>query len=376
MTQTIAIIGGGIAGISTAYSCSLIDPTAEVVLVEAEKQLAYHTTGRSAALLYENYGEASVRGLTRASLNFYHNTPEGLVDAPLLSLRPLIHAGTAEQSDLIDELIADGADGTIPTQEITVMEALDLFPALNISRVERAIIEIGTADIDVSALHQAFVRGFRRNNGQIVTSARVDSATREKNGWKIETTTGGFGADVVINASGAWGDVVAKRAGIEPIGLNPKRRTAFMVNAPVAETSEWAMLDDAAHSWYIKPDGPQLLCSPADETPSEPCDAKPLEEDIALAIERINTATTLNIRSVNSSWAGLRTFTTDRSMVIGPDPDEPSFIWCAGQGGTGIQTSPAAGQLTAELAINGKPSESLANLNLEGLLPNRLRRPL
>ena len=123
MTQTIAIIGGGIAGISTAYSCSLIDPTAEVVLVEAEKQLAYHTTGRSAALLYENYGEASVRGLTRASLNFYHNTPEGLVDAPLLSLRPLIHAGTAEQSDLIDELIADGADGTIPTQEITVMEA-------------------------------------------------------------------------------------------------------------------------------------------------------------------------------------------------------------------------------------------------------------
>ena len=149
-----------------------------------------------------------------------------------------------------------------------------------------------------------------------------------------------------------------------------------MVTAPVPETSEWAMLDDAAHSWYIKPDGPQLLCSPADETPSEPCDAKPLEEDIALAIERINTATTLNIRSVNSSWAGLRTFTTDRSMVIGPDPDEPSFIWCVGQGGTGIQTSPAAGQLTAELAISGKPSESLANLNLEGLLPNRLRRPL
>ena len=133
-----------------------------------------------------------------------------------------------------------------------------------------------------------------------------------------------------------------------------------MVTAPVPETSEWAMLDDAAHSWYIKPDGPQLLCSPADETPSEQCEAKPLEEDIALAIERINAATTVNIRSVNSSWAGLRTFTTDRSMVIGPDPDEPSFIWCVGQGGTGIQTSPAAGQLTAELAINGKPSESLS----------------
>jgi len=376
MTQRIVVIGGGIAGISTAHSCSLIDSSTQVTLVEAENQLAYHTTGRSAALLYENYGAPSVRGLTRASLDFFHNTPEGLTDAPLLSLRPLIHVGTAKQSELIDELIKEGADGTQPTEEISVKEALELFPALNTIHLERAIVETGTADIDVAALHQAFVRGFRQHGGEITTSARVDSATKERNGWKIETTTGELEADVVINAAGAWGDHVAKRAGIETIGLHPKRRTAFMVNAPVLETSQWAMLDDAAHSWYVKPDGPQLLCSPADETPSDPCDAKPLEEDIARAIERINEATTLNIRSINSSWAGLRTFTSDRSMVIGPDPEEPSFIWCVGQGGTGIQTSPAAGQLTAELAINGETSESLSNLNLDGLLPNRLRRPL
>ena len=375
MTKRIVVIGGGIAGISTAYSCSLIDSTARVVLVEAENQLAYHTTGRSAALLYENYGAASVRGLTRASLDFFHNTPEDLIDAPLLSLRPLIHVGTAKQSELIDELIEEGADGTQPTEEISVKEALELFPALNTSQLERAIVETGTADIDVAALHQAFVRGFRQHGGEITTSTRVDSATKKKSSWKIETTTGELEADVVINAAGAWGDHVAKRAGIEPIGLQPKRRTAFMVNAPASDTSQWAMLDDAAHSWYIKPDGPQLLCSPADETPSEACDAKPLEEDIALAIDRINEATTLNVRSVNSSWAGLRTFTSDRSMVIGPDPEEPSFVWCVGQGGTGIQTSPAAGQLTAELTINGETSESLANLNLDGLLPNRLRRP-
>ena len=369
----IAVVGGGIAGASAAYHLTVVHPDAEVLLLEAEPVLAHHTTGRSAAILAGNLSTPPNRILTRASVGFLREPPEGLVDAPLLAPRPVLHVATASQSRFVDELLEAGSGLPSPTAELTPGEAVAHFPPLRKERVDRAALDADCYDLDVGALHQAYVRGLRRGGGRIATSTRVDAARRDGAGWRLATTEGDMGADVVVNAAGAWGDLVAISAGVEPVGLQPCRRTAFMVNGPGGDTTGWAFTIDVEHRWYTKDDGPQMLCSLGEETPSEPCDARPAEVDVALAIDRINAATTLDIRSVNSAWAGLRTFAPDRSMVLGPDPAEPAFVWCVGQGGCGIQTSPGAGRLTADLALGGDPSAAFDGADVSGLLPGRLR---
>ncbi|SVA23265.1 uncharacterized protein METZ01_LOCUS76119 [marine metagenome] len=369
----IAVVGGGIAGVSAAYHLVEAHPDTEVFLLEAEPVLAHHTTGRSAAILLENLTTRPNLILTRASVDFLRDTPTDLVDAPLLSPRTVMHISSEAQSDQMDELLAEGSLLPSPSVELTVDEAMGYFPPLRRELVHRAVLEPDCADIDVGALHQAYVRGFRRGGGRITTSARVDAARPDGNGWRLETTDGDVGADIVVNAAGAWGDVVAARAGVEPIGLQPCRRTAFMVNGPGGDATGWSFTADVAQNWYVKNDGEQMLCSLGDETPSKPCDAKPAELDIALAIERINEATTLGIRSVNSAWAGLRTFTPDRSLAIGPDSDQPTFVWCVGQGGCGIYTSRGAGVLLADLALGGEPSATFGGADVSGLLPGRFR---
>ena len=373
MSTRIAVIGGGIAGVSAAHHILELDPGADVVLLEMEATLAQHTTGRSAALLLENLGTASTRAICSASLRFLRETPDGLVDGPLLTHRRVLHVGTTEQDAAIEQMLADGVSATTDTVEVDLDEAMRLFPPLRRDRLHRALVEPDSADIDVGALHQAFVRGFRRAGGRIATSTRVDAARPDGGGWRLDTTDGDVGVDLVVNAAGAWGDVVAHGAGVEPVGLEPRRRTAFMVDGPGTDTTGWAFTGNIALDWYIKDDGPQMLCSLGEQNPSEPCDARPEEIDVALAIDRINEATTLGIRSVNSAWTGLRTFAPDESMVIGPDPDHPTFVWCVGQGGTGIQTSPGAGRLTAELSLGGDPSAAFAGLVLDEVGPGRFR---
>ena len=374
VTTRVAVIGGGIAGVSAAHHLLEVRPDAHVLLLEMEATLAHHTTGRSAALLLENLGTSSVRALCAASLDFLRETPEDLVDTPLLSRRPVLHVGTEDKDESVDRMLVAGRESaTTPTIEVDVDEAMRLFPPLRRERIHRAIVEPDSADIDVGALHQAFVRGFRRAGGQIATSTRVDAATPDGDGWRLDTTDGPVGADVVVNCAGAWGDMVATTAGVEPVGLQPMRRTAFMVDGPGLDTTGWAFVGDIDLDWYLRDDGPQMLCSLAEENPSEPCDPKPEEVDVALAIERLNEATTLDIRSVNSAWVGLRTFAPDRSMVIGPDPNQPTFVWCVGQGGTGIQTAPGAGRLTAELALGVGPSPAFAGLVLDEVRPGRFR---
>ena len=374
VTTRVAVIGGGIAGVSAAHYLLEVRPDAHVLLLEMEANLAHHTTGRSAALLLENLGTSSVRALCAASLDFLRETPEDLVDTPLLSRRPVLHVGTEDKDESVDRMLVAGRESaTTPTIEVDVDEAMRLFPPLRRERIHRAIVEPDSADIDVGALHQAFVRGFRRAGGQIATSTRVDAATPDGDGWRLDTTDGPVGADVVVNCAGAWGDVVATTAGVEPVGLQPMRRTAFMVDGPGLDTTGWAFVGDIDLDWYLRDDGPQMLCSLAEENPSEPCDPKPEEVDVALAIERLNEATTLDIRSVNSAWVGLRTFAPDRSMVIGPDHNQPTFVWCVGQGGTGIQTAPGAGQLTAELALGVGPSPAFGGLVLDEVRPGRFR---
>lgn len=365
----IAVIGGGIAGVSAAFAVARHPSGPEVVLVEAEARLAQHTTGRSAAQLIENYGAAPNRTLTAASLGFFADPPEELVDTPLLSPRPQLTVATETQSAALDDALAAGG-GLV--QEVDHNQAISLFGALEPTAFVRAMVEPSSADIDVAALHQAFVRGLRQHGASIRLDARVDRISRASHGWDLGWADAGMGADVIVNAAGAWGDVVAELAGMEPVGLQPKRRTAFMVSSPVGvESADWALVADVDHTWYCKPDGPQFLCSPADETPSDPCDAKPEETDVALAIERINTATTLGIRSVASAWAGLRTFVDDGAMVIGPDPADAAFIWAVGQGGTGIQTSPGAGDLVAALVMGERPPPGV---DVAGLSPARTRQ--
>ncbi len=375
----IAVIGGGIAGVSAAAALVAHPSRPEVVLLEAEDQLARHTTGRSAAQLIENYGAGPVRPLTTASLPYFRSPPERFCPTALLRNQPVLTVGLPDQDDVMEAHLAGARRSNADIAEITPAEAGRLFPPLRTERLGRVVIEPGSSDIDVAALHQSFVRAFTTGGGRVETLARVDAARRRGSGrpWTVETTKGEWEADVVVNAAGAWGDVVAERAGVEPVGLVPKRRTAFMVASRWDDSAGWPMAAEAELAWYLKPDGPQFLCSPADETPSDPVDAKPEEIDIAIAIERINEATTLDIRSIRSSWAGLRTFAPDGAMVIGPDPDDPGFVWCVGQGGTGIQTSPGAGQLVADLCLDGAPGPTFdgIELDLAGLAPGRFRVP-
>jgi D-arginine dehydrogenase len=379
MSQTkIVVIGGGIAGVSAAYALCRHRSQPSVILIEAEPFLAHHTTGRSAAQLIENYGTAPTRILTRASQPFLTEPPDGLTDGPLLEARGLLSVAGSDQEEPFERTLAEGREQNPSITEITPTEAVALFPYLRAELVARALLEPDSADIEVAGLHQAFVRGIARAGGLIETSERAVGLARGELGWDVTTSAGTTrGADIIVNAAGAWGDQVGAMAGLGPIGLRPLRRTAFMVPAPAAEAGREPLVADIEHRWYTKRDGAQYLCSPADETPSEPCDAKPEEIDIARAIDLINTATTMGIRTVRSSWAGLRTFSPDDTMVLGPDPTDTSFVWSVGQGGIGIQTSPAAGQLVADLALDGSPGPIFDGLDIDpsafspGRFPNR-----
>jgi D-arginine dehydrogenase len=239
-----------------------------------------------------------------------------------------------------------------------------------------AVLEPDAMDIDVAALHQAYVQGLRARAGTIHRNAPVVAIERGDNGWRVRTPSGEFDTALVVNAAGAWCDEIAAHAGLPRIGLQPLRRTAFTCAAPDdVDVRSWPLVADVDDRYYFKPEGPQLLCSLADETPSPPCDARPEEVDVALAIERINAATTLELRHVRRAWAGLRTFAPDRSLVIGIDPDAPGFCWLAGQGGYGIQTAPAAARAAVGLVTEGRlPADLLAlGVTADQLSPARFR---
>ncbi|MEM9135341.1 MAG: FAD-binding oxidoreductase [Actinomycetota bacterium] len=361
----VVVIGGGIAGVAAAYALCTHPRRPRVHLVETEAQLAHHTTGRSAAQLIVNYGTAPTKALTVASLPFFRHTPDGLVDAPLLTERGVLSLATDDQDDVVAANVAEGRAAGARIELLDPDQALDLVPLLRPDAFTQAVYEPESADIDVAGLHQAFVRGVRAAGGVIETSRAVTDLTPTADGWRCDTTDGPLEAAVVVNAAGAWGDVVAGWAGVRPVGLQPRRRTAFMVNATGGGRLDEPLACEITHRWYIKRDGAQYLCSPADQTPSEPCDAKPEELDVAMAIDRINAATTLDIRSVRSAWAGLRTFAPDETMVLGPDPDRPAFVWCVGQGGTGIQTAPSAGRLVADLSLDGRPGLTFGGVSLD-----------
>ncbi|GGF34508.1 NAD(P)/FAD-dependent oxidoreductase [Williamsia phyllosphaerae] len=372
-TADVIVIGGGIAGVSVAYELS---DDRRVVLLEREPALAFHTTGRSAALFLESYGNRVIRGLTTASRDFLTDPPD-CFDRPLLTPRPLLQFARVGRGDALRSMFAEVATLTPNVELLTPTEAVALFGALRPETIDAALHEPGSMEIDVHALHQGYLRGLRARGGAVATSAGVASLRFAHGLWEVVTTDGDvIRAPVVVDAAGAWADELGHSVGATPIGLTPRRRTVFMLAMPDGLARDGLpTISDIDESFYLKPDGAQLLCSPADETPTPPSDARPDDLEIARALDEIAEVTTIGSRHVRSSWAGLRSFVPDRTPVAGPDPDLPGFSWCAGQGGYGIQTCAALARVTAAL-IRGQdlPGDVTSRgVSAGDLLPSRGR---
>ena len=359
----VIIVGAGIAGASAGY---FLSESRRVALLEREEQPGYHTTGRSAAVFIETYGNDSVRALTTGARPFFESPPAGFCDAPLLTPRGVMLVGRADQQEAIDRHYDDASPRSGTVRRLSADEALAICPVLRPDYVAGGLEESACMDIDVAGLHQGYLKGLRARGGKVVTNAQVRELTPAPGGgWVVDTPAGRFQAPVLVDAAGAWADEVAEQAGVRPVGLTPKRRTAMLIDPPDGvDISAWPIILDADEELYFKPDAGKLLVSPADETPSPPCDAQPDEMDIAIAIDRLEKMTTLSVRRIGHKWAGLRTFAPDKTLIAGFDPDVDGFFWLAGQGGYGIQTSPSMGRIAAALIAGDEFPRDLAALGL------------
>lgn len=366
----ILIIGGGIAGASAGAELARTHP---VLVLEGEDAPGYHSTGRSAAVYSESYGNRAVRALTRASRHFFHHPPADFSAYPLLKRRSWLHVAAASQASVLETFLAT-EDVAPRVRRIGPEEALALSPLLlPETAAAGGAYEQDAADIDVDALHQGYLRLLRQRGGTIITGAQVIALARSGGQWLIQSTAGAFRARVVVNAAGAWADRVAMLAGIAPMRLQACRRTAVLVEPAAREISDsWPLTVDIEEAYYFKPDAGLLFISPADETPVEPCDVQPEELDVAIAIDRVERATGVTIARVRRKWAGLRTFAPDRAPVIGFDAAAPGFFWLAGQGGYGIQTAPAAAALAAALVRDEPRPPELASFDPAAVSPARL----
>lgn len=338
------------AGASAGYFLSAVGG---VTLLEMESAPGYHSTGRSAALFSEYYGNRTVRALTAASRAFFMVPPPGFTDGRLLGPRGVVALCPHGAEERFAAVLASGLTTPTPVREIDADEVLRHCPIVRTGWYSRAMFKPAAMDIDVDLVHQGFLRGIRANGGTVVSSAKVRGLERRGGVWRADTDAGEYAAPVVVNAAGAWADEVAAMAGVRTVGLVPLRRTAFITDPPDGmDIARWPMVADVTETFYFKPESGRLLVSPSDATPSPPCDARPGDLDVARAAERVQEATTLVIRSVKHAWAGLRTAVPDDTPVIGAAPDAPGFVWLAGLSGYGVQSSPATGRLAAAAAMN------------------------
>ena len=365
------IVGSGMAGAGAAYELA---GRASVLLLEREGAHGYHTTGRSAALFIETYGNAVIRGLTRSSRAFFEAPPEGFCAYPLLTPRGCLTIGRADQAQAMADALAESRGAMAPLSREAV---LALVPSLRSDYVAGGLLEPAAMDADVEALHQGFLRGAKQRGAEIRLDQEVTVIERGAGGFVVTCADGSaFEARVLVNAAGAWADVIARMTGVAPVGLQPMRRTAVIVDAPAGvDARAWPAVIDVDEQFYFKPDAGRILASPGDETPSEPCDAWADDMDVAICIDRMQAAADIPVQRIVRSWAGLRSFVPDRSPVIGFDDQVPGFFWLAGQGGYGVQTGPAAARTAAALALGERlPDDIAANdVTAESLSPTRLR---
>ena len=342
MDADFIIIGGGIAGVSAAARLSQLG---SVLLVECEDSLAYHASGRSAALYEPHYGAAPVVGLSLASRDYF------FAQKDVLSPRGLLMVAKADEMEV---LRADALDMNLAL--ISADEACAMVPVLNPAVVAGGATADHAWDIDTDLLLQGFARAARANGARILTQARVNGIQRCKGEWVVTTSAGVFSSGLLVNAAGAWVDVVARMAGVQPLGFQPNRRSMARIAAPGAhDVRRWPMLFGVGETWYAKPDAGALLVSPAEEHPMPPHDAFADDMVLAEGLARYEAMVTEPVTRLITSWAGLRTFAPDRVLVIGRDVREPAFFWLAGQGGYGFQSSPAASQLVADLIAGQAP---------------------
>lgn len=349
-----------------------------VTVLEMEDGLGYHSTGRSAALFSEYYGNRCVRALTAAARPFFDAPPAGFAAHPLLTPRGVVALAPpgAEAEARFETVLADGRECASGVRELSADEVQRLCPVLRPDWYARAMHKPGAMDIDVDGLHQGFVRGIRAKGGRVLTRAAVRGLERRAGLWRATTAEGTvFAAPLVVNAAGAWADALAELAGVEPLGLVPKRRTACIVPPPPGlDVTAWPLVCDVTETFYFKPEAGGLMLCPVDATPLAPCDARPDDLDVAIAAARFEEVTTLTVRRISHQWAGLRVFARDDTPAVGPAPDAPGFFWLAGLGGYGIQIAPSVGRAVAALATAGRLPDDLAGqgVTADALAPARL----
>ena len=372
-TVDVCIIGGGMAGASVAFHLA---PHASVTVLEREPHVGYHSTGRSAALYAPNYCSSLVQRLTLAGQPFLTTPPPGFTTTPLLHDRGYLMIGCTAQRAARGKY-EDEAQADLDTRRLTPHEARELVPVLRPEAMDWALLDPHAWDLDVDSLLQGFLRGARAHGARVLTAREVTAIERDGATWHIAGPSFDLRAGIVVNASGAWADELAGRAGVAPLGLVPHRRTAFMFDAPEnIVVANWPMVADADEQFYFKPDAARLLGSLGEEVPSPPVDAQPEDLDVAIAVDRIEQVIDFPVRRVLRSWTGLRVFAPDRDPVSGFEPGMPGFYWHAGLGGVGIQTAAALGPFAAAMILGHRPPTAISERHVgpAQLAPERLRR--
>ena len=364
----IIVLGAGIAGASVAAH---VAEHRTIAILDMEDRPGYHTTSRSAASFEPNYGPNPILALTRASRDFFMNPPEGFSDAPLFTKRGSLVLEASGQEKAAEVFLAKAVN----IEELSEAQLRAMVPVLREGYATRGFLESGTGALDVDLLHHGYLRLFKQRGGVLKLQAGATKIKKMGETWHIETPQGVFTTKLIVNAAGAWGDQVAKLAGVKPVGLIPKRRSIGVISVAGHDVMKWPFMVDCAESWYAVPQSGKLLVSSADATPVEPHDAYADDEAIAIGIDRLMQATTIDVRHMEHSWGGLRTFSPDGAPVVGFDPSTEGFFWLVGQGGYGIQTSPALSRTAAAMLLRQPiPADVLAaGLDINDILANRLR---
>ncbi|ALO40045.1 NAD(P)/FAD-dependent oxidoreductase [Alcaligenes faecalis] len=365
MVYDYVIVGAGMAGVSLAYR---LPESAQVLVLERESHAAYHSTGRSAAMFVETYGTETIRALTVAGNDFFSHPPAGFSDQPILLPRGVLYVGTAEQQGLLDSQYQDWHEQGLDVSRLSAEEALAMVPCLDPAQLAGALYDGQGQDMDVHALHQGFLKGAQAKGVKLRLDTEVLSAKWDGECWEVqlnsEPTT--LRTRVLVNAAGAWADTLAERCGVQALGIQPKRRSAFLFSPPEGvDHREWPAVIDIGEEFYFKPDAGMLLGSPANADDVDAHDVVAEELDVATGIYRIEERTQLRIRRPSHTWAGLRSFAPDGELVIGQDAQCSGFFWLAGQGGYGIQTAAGASLLAASLLQKQDLPESLKALKID-----------
>ena len=351
----VLVIGGGMAGLSVAAECAQ-GKGLRVAVLEREAQCGFHSTGRSAAKFIENYGNAEVRRLNRASLRFFEQTPYDVWEHALLHPRGTFYIALPGHEHELDALLADSKG----IEQVAPGAVSAAIPVLKPDTIAAALYEAGAQDIDVNELLQVYRRLLRRHDGLLQCKAEVQTLQRRDGLWQVTSKAGEFAAPLVVNAAGAWADTLAAMAGLDPLGITPMRRSVAITPLPAGQDCRgWPFVVSAAEDYYFGPEAGKLLISPADETPVEPHDAYADDMALAEAIHKVQALLTFEVTRIEHSWGGLRSFSPDRTQVIGFDPRAEGFFWLAGQGGYGIQSGPAAAALAASLIAGDALPETL-----------------